>query len=99
MIMLQSLGMGFGNLNATVENISPGLEEPKMPEAAEIFVNAASNCCSSMCNRCCCMCGIQLCSRMNNQCAIALTQLCTALACFACVECCADVCCSGSDGR
>ncbi|KAE7998425.1 hypothetical protein FH972_002970 [Carpinus fangiana] len=99
MIMLQSLGMGFGNLNATVENISPGLEEPKMPEAAEIFVNSASNCCSSMCNRCCCMCGIQLCSRMNNQCAIALTQLCTALACFACVECCADVCCSGSDGR
>ncbi|GLT70585.1 hypothetical protein SLA2020_426560 [Shorea laevis] len=99
MKMLRSLGIGFGNLTATVENIPPGREEPKMAEAAEILVNAASNCCSSLFNHCCCMCCIQICSKMNNQCAIALTQLCTALACFGCIECCADVCCSSSDGR
>lgn len=99
MIMLQNLGIGFGNLTATADNIPPGFKEPKLPEAAEIFVRAASNCCGSMCNHCCCMCCIQFCSKLNNQCAIALTQLCTALACFGCVECCTTVCCSGSDGR
>ncbi|KAG7988569.1 hypothetical protein I3843_03G193500 [Carya illinoinensis] len=99
MIILRNLGIGFGNLTATADNIPPGSEEPKLPEAAEIFVRAASNCCGSMCNQCCCMCCIQLCSKMNNQCAIVLTQLCTGLAFFGCVECCTTVCCSGSDGR
>ncbi|XP_041005433.1 uncharacterized protein LOC121250378 isoform X1 [Juglans microcarpa x Juglans regia] len=99
MIILRNLGIGFGNLTATADNIPPGSEEPKLPEAAEIFVRAASNCCGSMCNQCCCMCCIQLCSKMNNQCAIVLTQLCTALAFFGCVECCTTVCCSGSDGQ
>ncbi|KAF5481676.1 hypothetical protein F2P56_002313 [Juglans regia] len=98
MIILQNLGIGFGNLTATADNIPPGSVEQKLPEAAEIFVRAASNCCGSMCNHCCCMCCIQLCSKMNNRCAIVLTQLCTALAFFGCVECCTTVCCSGSDG-
>ncbi|XP_038712299.1 uncharacterized protein LOC120006353 isoform X2 [Tripterygium wilfordii] len=97
-ILLRSLSIGFGNLTATVENVPPGFEEPRLPEAAEIFVKAASNCCNSMCNRCCCMCCIQCCSKMNDQCAIALTQLCAALACFGCFECCSAICCSGGDG-
>ncbi|KAM3741576.1 hypothetical protein ACB098_07G006400 [Castanea mollissima] len=99
MIILGSLCIGFGNLTATADNKPPGSEEPKLPEAAEIFIKATSNCCASLCNHCCCMCGIQFCSQMNNQSAIVLTQLCTALACFGCFECCANVCCSGSDGR
>lgn len=99
MIMLGSLCTGFGDLNATAENTPPGSEKSKLPEAAEIFVQATSNCCANLCSYCCCMCCIQICSRMNNQCAIVITQLCTALACIGCFECCANVCCAGSDGR
>ncbi|XP_058214944.1 uncharacterized protein LOC131326249 isoform X3 [Rhododendron vialii] len=95
-IMLRSLGPGFGNLTATAENLSPGCEEEKLPEAAEIFVKAASNCCGKLCGRCCCMCCIQNCSRMNDQCAIVLTQLCGAIACLGCFSCC-ELCCSGND--
>ncbi|KAJ0090482.1 hypothetical protein Patl1_13617 [Pistacia atlantica] len=97
-ISLQSLGIGFGDLIATTENIPPGAEEAKLPEVAEIFVKAASNCCSSMANKCCCMCCIQCCSNLNDRFVILLTQVCTALACFGCLECC-SICCSGSDGR
>ncbi|KAJ7956002.1 inter-alpha-trypsin inhibitor heavy chain-related [Quillaja saponaria] len=97
MILLQSLCIGFGDLTATADNIIPGSEEIKLPEAAEIFVKAASNCCGSMCSYCCCMCCIQFCSRINNQCAIALTQLCTGLACFGCLSCCSNICCCGND--
>ncbi|XP_057468021.1 uncharacterized protein LOC130757278 isoform X1 [Actinidia eriantha] len=96
-IMLRSLGTGFGNLTATVENTPLGSEGEKLPEAAEIFVKAASNCCGRLCNHCCCMCCIQTCSRMNDQCAIALTQLCGALTCLGCFYCC-EACCSGHDG-
>ncbi|GMP36973.1 hypothetical protein CsSME_00008893 [Camellia sinensis var. sinensis] len=95
--MLRSLGIGFGNLTATTENTSPGSEEDKLPEAAEMFVKAASNCCGRIFGRCCCMCCIQTCSRMNDQCAIALTQLCGALVCLGCFSCC-EVCCSGREG-
>uniref|UniRef100_A0A5B7AJY8 Putative inter alpha-trypsin inhibitor, heavy chain 4 n=1 Tax=Davidia involucrata TaxID=16924 RepID=A0A5B7AJY8_DAVIN len=97
MLMLRSLGVGFGNLTATAENIPPGFEEPKLPDAAEIFVKAASNWCGKICSHCCCMCCINTCSRINDQCAIALTQLCGALACFGCISCC-EACCSGNDG-
>ncbi|XP_031274089.1 inter-alpha-trypsin inhibitor heavy chain H3 [Pistacia vera] len=97
-ISLQSLGIGFGDLIATTENIPPGAEEAKLPEVAEIFVKVASNCCSSMANKCCCMCCIQCCSNLNDRFVILLTQVCTALACFGCLECC-SICCSGSDGR
>ncbi|WCJ42819.1 inter-alpha-trypsin inhibitor heavy chain-related [Euphorbia peplus] len=97
-ILLQKLGVGFGNLTATADNICPGSEEIKLPEAAELIIKAASNCCSGVCEKCCCMCFIQCCGKMNDQCAIALTQLFTALACFGCLECC-SLCCSGSDGN
>lgn len=96
-ILLQSLGVGFGNVNATAENYPPGSEEVKLPEAAEIFVKAASNCCAKMCGYCCCMCCIRMCTRMNDQCAIVLTQLCSALAILGCFSC-AELCCSGQEG-
>ncbi|CAL1366186.1 unnamed protein product [Linum trigynum] len=93
--MLPSLGVGFGSLTATTDNIPPGAEQPKLPEAAEMIIKAASNCCERLYGNCCCMCCIQCCSRMNNECAVALTQLCMALACFGCFECCAAICCPG----
>ncbi|KAK6941273.1 von Willebrand factor, type A [Dillenia turbinata] len=98
-IVLRNLGLGFGNVTATIDNVSPCAEETKGPEAAEIFVKAASNCCGKLCNHCCCMCCIQCCSKINDRCAIVLTQLCSALACFGCFECCAEICCGGQDGR
>ncbi|XP_022732726.1 inter alpha-trypsin inhibitor, heavy chain 4-like isoform X2 [Durio zibethinus] len=99
MILLQSLSIGFGDLIATAENIRPGSEEQKLPEVAEIFIKATSNCCGQICNQCCCMCCIQCCSKMNDQCATTLTQLCTALACISCFECCSQLCCPGQDGQ
>lgn len=96
-IFLPPLGIGFGNLTATAENIQPGSEETKGPDGAEIFVKAATNCCGTCCNYCCCMCCIQAFTRINNQCAIAFTQLCVGLGCFSCINCCADICCSGNE--
>lgn len=98
-ILLQKLAAGFGNLTATADNIPPGVEEPKLPEAAEIIMKAASNFCGKLCDQCCCMCCIHCCSKMNDQCAIVLAQLCTALACFGCVECCSEVCCADGHGQ
>ncbi|KAK6131780.1 hypothetical protein DH2020_034476 [Rehmannia glutinosa] len=92
-LTLHNLGLGFGNLSATVENTPPGSGDVKHPDAAEVFVKAASDCCGRLCNHCCCMCCIQACSRVNDQCAIVLTQLCGALACLGCYACCA-----GQDG-
>ncbi|KAL3535507.1 hypothetical protein ACH5RR_003968 [Cinchona calisaya] len=96
-IVKRNLGVGFGNLTATADNTPPGSGETKPPEAAEIFIKAASNCCGKLCSYCCCMCCIKMCSSLNDQCAVALTQLCGALACLGCFACC-DACCSGQDG-
>uniref|UniRef100_A0A5B6Z9T2 Putative inter-alpha-trypsin inhibitor heavy chain H3 isoform X1 n=1 Tax=Davidia involucrata TaxID=16924 RepID=A0A5B6Z9T2_DAVIN len=93
-IFLRNLGVGFGNLIATAENLSPIIEEAKLHETADTIFRVASNCCSRVLDRCCCMCFIQACSRLNDQCAIALTQLCTALACFECLSCCCELCAS-----
>lgn len=98
-IFIQGLQLGFGDLQATAANTQPDYQAPKLPEAAEIFVKAASDCCSSICNKCCCMCCIQCCSKINDQCAIVLTQLCTALACFGCFECWSSICCCGQEGQ
>ncbi|KAG7021981.1 hypothetical protein SDJN02_15710, partial [Cucurbita argyrosperma subsp. argyrosperma] len=92
MMLLPFGGVGFGNLEATSENTPHGAGERK-PEAAEIIVKAASNCCGNLCSYCCCPCCIQVCLKINNQCAIVLTQLCTALACFGCFDCCLEMCC------
>lgn len=91
-IFLGSLGVGFGNLSATAANIPPGTEQIKSPEAAEMLVNAASTCCSRLLDRCCCGCFIQACSHVNGQCYIVLSQLCAALACFECLNCCYELC-------
>ncbi|XP_061981252.1 uncharacterized protein LOC133701374 isoform X1 [Populus nigra] len=91
-IMLGNLCVGFGNLTATAENIPPGTEETKSSEATEMLVKAASNCCGRVVDRCCCMCFIQTCSYMNNQCAIVLSQICAALACVECINCCIELC-------
>ncbi|XP_073317941.1 uncharacterized protein [Primulina huaijiensis] len=93
-IVLNNVGLGFGNIDATKENIPPGSSDTKLPEAAEIFIKATSNCCGRLCGHCCCPCCIQMCSRMNDQCAIVLTQLCGALACLGCYACC-EACCGG----
>ncbi|XP_062091177.1 uncharacterized protein LOC133797319 [Humulus lupulus] len=95
-IPLPSLCIGFGNLTATAENVPPGCEEAKLPEVAEMFVKAASNCCGNIFRHCCCMCCIQCCSRMNDQCAIVLAQICTGLAIFGCLECC-SLCCADNE--
>lgn len=97
MILLPFCGVGFGNLEATAENTPHGTGERKA-EAAEIFVKAASNCCSNLCGYCCCPCCIEACSSINNQCAILLTQLCTAFACFGCFDCCLEMCCDTTSG-
>ncbi|KAK7304010.1 hypothetical protein RJT34_14991 [Clitoria ternatea] len=95
-ILLPHSGIGFGSLTATVENTPPGSVEAKLPEAAETFVKAAANCCSIFCNNCCCVCCIHVCTKINNQCAIAFSQLCVGLGCFSCLSCCSDCsdCCS-----
>lgn len=98
MLLLPKLGIGFGNLTATKENTPPGAEETKLPDGAEVFVKAATACCGSLCNHCCCcMCCIQVCSKMNNQCATAFSQLCIGLGCYSCLSCCSDLCCSGNE--
>ncbi|CAK7356494.1 unnamed protein product [Dovyalis caffra] len=91
-IMLGNLCVGFGNLTATAENIPPGTEETKSSDATEMLVRAASNCCGRVVDRCCCMCFIQTCSYMNNQCTIVFSQICAALACFECINCCIELC-------
>ncbi|KAI3938866.1 hypothetical protein MKW92_012489 [Papaver armeniacum] len=90
-MLLQCLGIGFGNLTATTESIPPGWGEPELPEpVADAFVKAASNCCSSLADLCCCMNCIRCCSSMNNQCGILIVQLCGGLACLGCFSCCGD---------
>lgn len=91
-IFLGKLGLGFGNLTATAKNIPPGAEEAKPSDPADLLLKAASNCCSRLLDRCCCMCFIQTCSYMNGQCAIVFSQLCAALACFECLNCCYELC-------
>ena len=89
--VLRQLGVGFGNLIATMENIPPGFQ-PKLPDQAEMFVRAAGNCCVNLCGKCCCVCCINILTKINDQCAIAVTQLCTGLAFMGCFICC-ELCC------
>ncbi|KAL6996239.1 hypothetical protein U1Q18_006374 [Sarracenia purpurea var. burkii] len=91
-LFMQNLGVGYGNLAATAENLPLGTEEPKLYETSEIIAKVAAHCCSRLLDRFCCMCFIRACSRMNDQCAIVLAQLCTALACSECLNCCCEVC-------
>ncbi|KAK4736214.1 hypothetical protein R3W88_010475 [Solanum pinnatisectum] len=91
-IYLRALGVGFGNLKATADNLPVEAAEPKLHETSEMVFAAASNLCGKLCDFCCCMCFIQFCSRVNDRCAVTLAQLCTALACFECISFCCEVC-------
>ncbi|KAL6648010.1 hypothetical protein ACP70R_012234 [Stipagrostis hirtigluma subsp. patula] len=93
---LHGFTLGFGDVAATRENLITGFGDIKPPEKFEIFEKAAG-CCSRVANCCCCMCFINACSKMNDQCAIVLTQACAALACLGCFECCSALCSGGSD--
>ncbi|KAJ0537213.1 putative von Willebrand factor, type A, von Willebrand factor A-like domain superfamily [Helianthus annuus] len=92
MIYLRNISVGFGDLKATIDNLPPGIVDLEVNEPAGIMMQAASSCWGMFLDRCCCMCLIQSCSRMNDQCAIVLTQLCTALACFECLNWCCELC-------
>ncbi|KAI3694431.1 hypothetical protein L1987_77396 [Smallanthus sonchifolius] len=83
--VLHHLGLGFGNMVATSENIPPGFG-PQVPNQTEMLERAAGNCCVDVFGKCCCMCCIQACSRINNQCSVVLTQICGALTCSSCCE-------------
>uniref|UniRef100_A0A7N0T2Q6 VWFA domain-containing protein n=1 Tax=Kalanchoe fedtschenkoi TaxID=63787 RepID=A0A7N0T2Q6_KALFE len=94
-ILMGDTSIGFGDLASTASNVAPGRDSTKSSEP--ILVKAASNCCSAFLDRCCCMCFIQALSRVNDQCAVAFTQLCSALACVGCLSCCFDLCDSCSE--
>ncbi|KAL7616007.1 hypothetical protein Lser_V15G01485 [Lactuca serriola] len=89
---LMNLNFGFGNLIATVENLPPRNEELKLREPPGKVAQAASSCWIMFVDRFCCRCMIQACGQINNQCSIVMTQLCAALACFQCLECCCEMC-------
>ncbi|KAF0922327.1 hypothetical protein E2562_031819 [Oryza meyeriana var. granulata] len=92
---LNGLTLGFGDIAATRENLSPGFGDTKAPERFEMFEKAVG-CCSRLADCCCCMCVINTCSKINDRCAIVMVQFCGALSCLACFECC-SLCCGGSD--
>ncbi|KAL6855884.1 hypothetical protein ACP4OV_018686 [Aristida adscensionis] len=95
-IPLDGLKLGFGDKVATRENIITGFRDVKPPEKFVILTKAAG-CCGQLADCLCCMCCINACNKMNDQCAILMTQVCAALACLGCYECCAEVCCGGSE--
>ncbi|KAL1363967.1 hypothetical protein HN51_012127 [Arachis hypogaea] len=97
-ILLPNMGIGFGDLTRTMENVQPGCEEPRLPDQAELLVLAASHCCGRLCNHCCCMCCIQCCGKINHQFANTITQLCVGIGCYSCFSCCVDLCCADMDG-
>ncbi|XP_026447078.1 inter-alpha-trypsin inhibitor heavy chain H4-like isoform X2 [Papaver somniferum] len=93
-MLLRSLGYGFGNINATAENVFPRFGDPLFPDSAsDPITKAASTFCAQYCDCCCCACLIRACAHLNNQCAVVLSQFITALTCFGCLECCVDLCC------
>ncbi|KAL5198684.1 hypothetical protein ABZP36_002196 [Zizania latifolia] len=94
-IPLHDLRLGFGDRAATRENLATGFGGVKPPETFEMLSKAAG-CCSRVADCLCCMWCIKGCSKMNDQCAIVLAQVCAALSCLGCYECCAELCCSGS---
>ncbi|KAI3772763.1 hypothetical protein L6452_03956 [Arctium lappa] len=50
--VLHHLGLGFGSVALTVENIPPGFG-PRLHSQTEKIVIAAGNCCSDVCGKCC----------------------------------------------
>lgn len=92
-IPVHGLAIGFGNVNATLENLPTGFGEPKLPETNHVYEKAV-RCCD---NYCCCMYIIKACSKLNDRLVIAMAQCCAALSCLGCYECCCAACCEGSN--
>ncbi|XP_066398096.1 uncharacterized protein [Miscanthus floridulus] len=95
-ILLHGLKLGFGNKDATRENLITGFGDMN-PAEKLVMLQKGNGCCSRVADCLCCMCCIKACNRMNDQCAILMAQICAALACLGCYECCAEVCCGGSE--
>ncbi|PAN14798.1 hypothetical protein PAHAL_2G445300 [Panicum hallii] len=95
-IPLYGLKLGFGDKDATRENLITGFGDVR-PAEKSVIRRKASGCCSRLADCFCCMCCIKACNRMNDQCAIVMAQVCAALSCLGCYECCAEVCCGGSE--
>ncbi|XP_039796718.1 uncharacterized protein LOC120661822 isoform X1 [Panicum virgatum] len=95
-IPLYGLKLGFGDKDATRENLITGFGDAR-PEEKSVILKKASGCCSRLADCLCCMCCIKACNRMNDQCAIVMAQVCAALSCLGCYECCSEVCCGGSE--
>ncbi|XP_037484185.1 uncharacterized protein LOC119362996 isoform X3 [Triticum dicoccoides] len=93
---LHGLKLGFGDKAATRENLLTCFGDEKPLETLKIF-KKAGGCCSRVADCLCCMCCIKACNKMNDQCAILMAQVCAALSCLGCYECCAEVCCGGSE--
>ena len=90
--MVQGLGLGFGDVVATAENLPAGLGGGESPEVD--IQKAAARCCGRITDLLCCMCCIRACSKMNDQCMIVMVQIATALSILGCMACCSEVCCS-----
>ncbi|XP_051113803.1 uncharacterized protein LOC127239611 isoform X2 [Andrographis paniculata] len=88
-LVLRNIGIGFGNLRATAENLYSGTG---YQYAALEDENGGSSCCRNLCRYCCGMGCIQILSKINDQLAVALTQLCCGFTCWGCFECCSDAC-------
>ncbi|ONM59595.1 inter-alpha-trypsin inhibitor heavy chain-related [Zea mays] len=93
---IYGLKLGFGNKDATRENLITGFGDMN-PAEKSVMLQKGSGCCSRVADCLCCMCCIKACNRMNDQCAVLMAQICAALACLGCYECCAEVCCGGSE--
>ncbi|KAM0017545.1 putative von Willebrand factor, type A, von Willebrand factor A-like domain superfamily [Helianthus debilis subsp. tardiflorus] len=92
-ICLRNISVGFGNLKATTENLPPGIEDVKLNEAVKMVMKAATSCYGFMASWGCWRCLLQTWSQVkNDQCALAIAQLCTALACLEFLDCCCDLC-------
>ncbi|KAL4180692.1 hypothetical protein AMTRI_Chr12g267090 [Amborella trichopoda] len=91
---VHGLTVGFGSIEATENNIP--IESSELNVSKSIFnIGDALN--ISVIGDCCCVCcgedAERECSRLSNNCVIAMTQFCSALSCFACINCCLEVCC------
>ncbi|CAL9039924.1 uncharacterized protein LOC135620161 [Musa acuminata AAA Group] len=95
-VLVRRTAIGFGDIIATTENHPTGFGGLKEPETFDVY-NKAVGCCNGIAYCCCCPCFIKTCSKVNDQLVIVMTQLCTALSCLACSECCTELCCDGSE--
>eukprot|EP00262_Sarcandra_glabra_P016483 TRINITY_DN5394_c0_g2_i1.p1 TRINITY_DN5394_c0_g2~~TRINITY_DN5394_c0_g2_i1.p1 ORF type:complete len:674 (+),score=88.97 TRINITY_DN5394_c0_g2_i1:271-2022(+) len=88
--LLHGSAIGFGNVSATKENIPTIFGEAD--SSGDTCGKALVYCCNKLCDFCCCMCCIRMCSHMDDQCGIILTQLCAGAVVYSCILCCTECC-------